>query len=420
MDSLAQKLVAAAAFRECEPAVWEQRFKNLFTGGLLSLRSPPSGELTLQIRPEVAASDPANAATHCLRYLRPALLAGYAAGIDMSAVPAENFCDWLQEYAAAFEVAFATAIFGAGRIRFSLCTDHPRSAEFLQLRGRRALGYPPLALRFDCNTVQNNQPAWKMLVATSHTDQRLSLVPRSFFNHPSRFYATEAGQCVMPCSLFETRAGAAWLNLEIDATCISPGPSLRAQLAHCVRFADNLIDRYRWPLPEQHLDTLLNRRVSFHVVRIGQMLLNNGRDPYSFRTLSWLQRWLETVRRCLSRASTRLALTRGPYPAFGAHDLLASLAPRYGVAEAGRIVRMRSVRNRHIMALSPFAFFPDELCAASGESWLNLLPALCRADAVTMYGDEQRTSLRLGSWSRLLQIAGATVATNSINSQYLR
>ena len=140
----------------------------------------------------------------------------------------------------------------------------------------------------------------------------------------------------MPLSLFETRSGAAWLNLEIDATCVNRGPALRAQLAYCVRFVDNLIDLQRWPLPEQHLDTLLNRRVSFHIVRIGQMILNSGRDPHCFKTLTWLQRWLETVRRCLSRASNRLGITRGFYPAFGAQDLLASLVPRYGVAEAAQ------------------------------------------------------------------------------------
>jgi hypothetical protein len=150
------------------------------------------------------------------------------------------------------------------------------------------------------------------------------------------------------------------------------------------------------------------------------MIINSGRDPNSFRALSWLQRWLETVRRCLTRASNRLALTRGSYPAFGAQDLVASLAPRYGVAEAGRIVRIRSTRNRHVMALSPFAFFPDELCAGASEPWLNLLPALGRADVVTMYGDERRTLLRLGGWLRLLQMAGATVAAGSISSKYIR
>jgi len=407
MDILTQELVAAAAHRERESSVWEQRFKNLLTGGLLSLRSPLDGELTLQVRPEISAADPAAAAAQCFNYLRPALQSGYAAGIDMSAIPAENFCDWLQEYAAVFEVAFATGTFGRGRVRFSLCTAHPCAARFLQLRGRSALGYPPLALSFDCETVQNNSPAWKMLVAISHTDQRLSLVPRRILQPSARFHPAQVGQCVMPLSLFETRSGAAWLNLEIDATCVSHGPALRTQLAHCVRFVDNLIDLHQWPLPEQHLDMLLNRRVSFHVVRIGQMIVNSGRDPGSFRTLRWLQHWLETVRRCLSRASNRLAIARGSYPAFGAHDLLVSLTPRYGVAEAGRIVRMRSARNRHIMALSPFAFFPDALRAGSSESWMNLLPALGRADTVTMSGDERRASLRLGEWSRLLQMAGA-------------
>jgi Ribonucleotide reductase, barrel domain len=408
MDSLTQELVAAAALCERGPSVWEQRFKNLFIGGVLRLRSPPGGELTLQARPEVSAADPATAASHCLRYLQPALQSGYTAGIDMSALPAEDFSDWLQEYATVFEAALASGKFALGCVRFSLSTAHPRVAEFLQLRGRRALGYPPLALRFDCKTLQNSNPAWKLLVATSHIDQRLSLVPRSIFPPSSRFHATEAGQCVMPSSLFETHSGAAWLCLEIDATQVSHGPAIRAQLAHCVRFVDNLIDLHRWPLPQQNLDSLLNRRVSFHLVRIGQMIVNSGRDPNSFRTLRWLQRWLETVRRCLTRGSNRLAIARGSYPAFGAHELLASLAPRYGVAEADRIVRTCSTRNRHIMALSPFAFFPDELCAGASEPWLNLLPALGRADAVTMYGDERRSSLRLGGWSRLLQMAGAT------------
>lgn len=407
MDSPTQELVAAASLCEREPSVWEQRFKNLFIGGLLRLRSSPAGELTLQVRPEISAADPAASASHCRNYLLPALQSGYTAGIDMSAVPAEGFSDWLQEYAAAFEAALASGTFTPGCVRFSLSMAHPRVAEFLQLRGRRALGYPPLALRFDCKTLQNSSPAWKLLVATSHTDQRLSLVPRSLLSASSRFHATEAGQCVMPSSLFETHSGAAWLRLEIDATQVSHGPAIRVQLAHCVRFVDNLIDLHRWPLPQLNLDALLNRRVSFHLVRIGQMVVNSGRDPHSFRTLSWLQRWLETVRRCLTRGSNRLALTRGSYPAFGAHELLGSLAPRYGVAEAGRIVRNRSIRNRHIMALSPFALFPDELCAGASEPWLNLLPALARADAVTMYGDERRVLLRLGGWLRLLQMAGA-------------
>jgi len=407
MDSLTDSELAVAAARlESNSQQWEQRFRNLFKNGFLRVPAAPGAELTLQIRPEYFAADPGVAVAQCLRHLQPALRRGGIACIDLSALPAAEFAAWLQEITTVPGVATDAAPI-EGRLCFSLCIDHPCVSKFLQLRGCRTLGYPRLALRFSPDSIRQNRSAWRAIVATSHNDCRLHLVPGTV--SPDSESRPEKTSCrsVMPFSLFETQPGVAPINLELDAGCARQGAGFRTQLAYCMRFADNLIDLQPWRLPIQHLDALLNRRVNIHIVGIGQMIAKAGDDPADFATLRGLQRWLCMVRRCLARASTRLAEKRGAYPAFGAPELLAGLAPRYGIAEATRLVRARSLRHRYALALSPFSFFPDELQDNQADLWINLLPALACADKITMFGDHRRTSLRLGSWSRVLQMAGA-------------
>lgn len=407
MDSLTHPELAAAAARiESNWQEWEQRFHDLFNDGFLRIPAAPGSELAMQIRPEFFTSDPAAALAHGLRHLEPALRHGSIAGIDLSAIPPAEFSAWLQEIVAVLGGATGGSAV-AERMRFSLCIGHPSVRSFLQLRGCRALGYPQLALRFSRDIVRQNRHAWQAIVATSHNDRRLHLVPGRAPLDKEVSPHKSLCRCVMPLSLFETRPGVAPINLELDASCAKQGAGFRKQLAYSVRFADNLIDLQKWRLPIQQLDALFHRRVNFHVVGIGQMVVNASRDPADFATLRWLQRWLSMLRRSLARASSQLAGKRGAYPAFGGPELLAGLAPRYGIAEANRLVRIRSQRHQHALALSPFSFFPDELQDNQGDLWINLLPALGCADKITMYGDHRRTSLRLGSWSRVLQMAGA-------------
>ena len=60
-----------------------------------------------------------------------------------------------------------------------------------------------------------------------------------------------------------------------------------------------------------------------------------------------------------------------------------------------------------LLALSPFALFPTAPAAQGDEKWLNLIPALACADALTMHGKDVRARLSVTAWGRLLRMSGA-------------
>jgi len=400
-------LARKAAVHERNPDMWERRFRSLLEAGVLTLPAPLGSELALHLRVEDGYLDPARSAKLFLRYLLPVLRTGLSAGIDLSNAASDGFSDWLAEFSSVTGAGLACIKLAAGRLLFSISMDHPGVREFLQLRGRQDLGYPLVAVRFGSDSSCYRSETWNSLTALSHMDERIKLVPAMAARPLSGLHAMEYGQCVMPRGLFEARANTAWMVLEIDATRLTSPAFLRSQLTLCLRFIDNLIDSQEWPTPALRVDALLNRRIALHIVRLGQMVANAGLDPKSFVTLRLLQRWLWFIRRSFIRESNRLAKNRGPFPAFGAADLVASLTPCFGVTEARRQIRNRSMRNRHMFALSPFTVFPDETGGENDESWLHLLPALGCADTLSMYGNDTRKRLRLNAWARMLQMTGA-------------
>jgi hypothetical protein len=205
----------------------------------------------------------------------------------------------------------------------------------------------------------------------------------------------------------EVATDTAWLMLTIDATALAAPGKLRCQLADCLRFADNLIDEVPWSRPTLQLDALLNRRVGIQIVRLGEYLKLQGLVPGQMATFVHLKRWLRFVRHCIVRESAALARGRGPFPELGADQLIAELAPRYGVQNAHQLVRNRFLRHRHLLAISPYALFPDEPDPARDEASIDLLPAIRVADAITMYGPDVRSRLSLEAWRKLLEMTGA-------------
>lgn len=405
-------LAARAAAAEACDGSWEARFRQLFSSGILTMRLPPGKEIALPVASCAQPEDLLAAVSSFVHQLTPALLSGCMVGVDLSQVGTDYFDEWLAEFTSAIGGLWCAEQRPQGVLTLSLCIDHPKLLRFLQLRGCRELGCPRVAVRFD-TSVRYSKRAWQMLIELSHTDERVILLPVMAVRPLSGLHASERGQCVMPVGLFEAPASSAWIMLELNAARLAPPPLLRQQLATCLRFADNLIDVQDWPQPRLRMDALLNRRIALHLVGIGQLVADAGLDPASFSTLQQVQRWLVFVRKCFVRESRLLARNRGPFPAFGADELVASLAPRYGVADANRLVRNRSLRHRHLLALSPFAVFPDSPDVAADEHALSLLPAISCADILTMYGKDMRRRMRLGSWSRLLQMTGALAASGS-------
>jgi hypothetical protein len=403
-------LAERAAKLESCPEQWEPHFRNLLQAGILKTCTPLGSEFTLHIHKNSGYVDSTLMATKCLYYLVPTLRSGCSAAIDLSNIAADGFAAWLGEFSEAIALGLAGVDFTAGRLMFSICINHPGVLTLLQLRGQQELGYPNVAVRLGSDPDNYRGEVWKALITLSHHDERIKLVPAMAAQPLSGLHATEPGQCVMPGGLFEVRANTAWIILEIDATRLTSPAFLRSQLALCLRFADNLIDVQQWPVPALRLDALLNRRVALHIGRLGQRVADGGLNPLNFGTLQQLQRWLWLVRRIFIQESNRLARDRGPFPAFGAPELIAGLTPHYGVADASCLIRKRSMRHRHLLALSPYSLFPDKPGFEVDESWMNLMPAIGCADTLSMFGTDMRKRLRLNAWSRMLQLTGAMAA----------
>jgi hypothetical protein len=415
VETTLRDLPGHAARCERDVKLWEPRFRELMDSGLLRAVTWPGAELTLRVQPDRNERTAGRSLLKRLEQLLPGLPDGCQIGLDFSAVEAADFAVWLQEFIAALILLHDRNRQRQCQWLFSLQDAHPGLHELLSVRSRQELGFPRIAVRVTTEGLRQKDDTCRSLLELSHRDARVHLVPAGALRPLSSLHAAERGQCVMPASLFEVRAGSAWIVLELDATRLTELATLRTRLRWCLRLADNLIDLQQWPDPRLRLDALLNRRIAIHVVRIGQMLSMQGLSPGRFSSLQKLERWLACMRKCFIRESHQLAADRGPFPAFGAQELVAHLAPHYGVADASRLVRNRSMRHRHLLALSPFSVFPDPAADTFGDDWINLVPAISCADALSMYGADIRSQLRLSTWARLVQM---TVALAGASANY--
>jgi hypothetical protein len=321
--------------------------------------------------------------------LLPALQSGCAVNLDLSDLPERDASLWHQLMAMLQEAREESE----GLLSVSVTAAHPESEWFCS--------QPLTSSRKDvCIQIRYGR--------------QVQPVPASAVRPLSSLHSKEKGQVIMPLGQFDVPARSAWLTLEIDALHLGNPAQLRLALGRCLRFADNLIDMIDWPQPSLRLDALLNRRVAVHLKNIGDRVLADGLDPASPVTFGRLRRWLQFVRACFVHESMLLARRRGPFPELRSGDLFASLAPRYNVAEARRLLRNRLLRHRHLLAFSPLSVIPRVDACEQPAEWIGLIPAIGCADAITMRGADIRHRLTIKQWERLLQLTGA-VATNAVS-----
>ncbi len=408
-------LICRATARESDRSRWEDCFAELLQSGLLALPAPPGREFGLSVG-RYPLTDDCGVARLCRQVVFPALREGCSMTLDMSSAADEEFCReqceqrlslWqhhLRAYTAVQECA-------PGAIGVSLPLEQLRGGHHA-LRCAKALlrGSTRVAVRYDLATITADPDNWAALVQRSHGDTLIQPVPASAVRPLSALHSAEKGQAVMPGSLFDARSLSAWLTIDLDVRRLRGPLSLRRSLASSLRFADNLIDVIDWSLPALRLDALLNRRVAVRLTHIGDLLVDRGLRPHHPDAFRRLQRWLRFIRACFVHESMLLARRRGPFPELGAGELVASLTPRYGVADANRLVRNRMLRHRHLLALSPLSLFPDATHPGSAAAWIGLVPAIGCADAVAMHGPDVRTRLQPEEWGRLLQLTAAVAS----------
>lgn len=187
-------------------------------------------------------------------------------------------------------------------------------------------------------------------------------------------------------------AGSAWLTLKLhlcrfaDATGELRMALLQDALARGLAFADQLFDRLRWSTREEQRDAVHNRRIAFCIDGIGDLVRLRGDDPSDFRCLRKLDQLLAMLHDTLWRASAQLARQRGALPA-----LSTRMPARRGACHDPRwqqrwrdALAEHAVRHRNLLVLSPCTLLPQ--CGADARAYVDLLPLLAHADAVSFAG----------------------------------
>jgi len=192
---------------------------------------------------------------------------------------------------------------------------------------------------------------------------------------------------VIPGLGLQVPIGSSWVAVEVnvsdfadDTGTLDPA-RLEQTLEGAVAQADEMHTRTRWPTAQMRHDAWLNRRLAICVTGIGTLLRRRDCDPGRFATLNEMNELLHRIRCVLFAATRELASRDGNLPALEQAD------PGRHVA-GGKIgdgwtrlwrqaLMTAAVRNRNLLAVSPWSIFPPgraELCYA------NLLPLLRFAD----------------------------------------
>lgn len=91
---------------------------------------------------------------------------------------------------------------------------------------------------------------------------------------------------------------------------------LAALVRTAVRMLDNVIDRSRYPLPQQEQEAKDKRRIGLGITGLADALLFCGHTYGSAEAVGETRRWLSIIKREAYRASALLAEEKGPFPLY--------------------------------------------------------------------------------------------------------
>jgi hypothetical protein len=222
---------------------------------------------------------------------------------------------------------------------------------------------------------------------------------------------------VLPDSGLVVPAGSAWqcVSLPLAPLCDQRGEiantTLQRVACDAVRFADDRIDRYRWPDETRQADAERNRRVAFILTGIGDFALRQKLDPRDFGALRHLSDVVGEIRDVLHRASGRLAAERGAVLS------LDDAGPHAGWLDGSvgktwfrhfEEARSRSlIRHRNLLAMSPYSVLPAG--SPPPPAFADLLPLIGQADAWCFSGAPSFTGWNPGQYRDFHRRARAVI-----------
>lgn len=130
-----------------------------------------------------------------------------------------------------------------------------------------------------------------------------------------------------------------------------------AQLAEdipwIVRAMDNIVDRARYPLPEQEAEARSKRRMGIGVTGMANAIEALGHPYGSAEYLRVQDEVLSLINRCCYRASALLAADRGSFPMYDAEQYLGGQFVQTLDDETYDMIRHHGIRNSHLTSIAP-------------------------------------------------------------------
>jgi len=127
---------------------------------------------------------------------------------------------------------------------------------------------------------------------------------------------------------------------------------LRADIPHVVRAMDNVVDRARYPLPQQQEEAINKRRMGLGVTGLANAGEALGFPYGSDAFLVWMEEVLKTIAVESYRASAHLAAEKGAFPLYDERYLDAPFI-RGLPGDVQKLIRQNGIRNSHLTSIAP-------------------------------------------------------------------
>jgi hypothetical protein len=253
-----------------------------------------------------------------------------------------------------------------------------------RIRGE-ILGVGPLYLKLP--TYATPKEFWGQLWRM-RSNNMLRLVYSPFVLSQTRLLPDEAATAVIPGVGIQAPQGTSWVTADVDLVRFADegGTLDLARLDHAVTQAAELCNDVhsttRWPTAQMRHDAWLNRRLAINITGIGKLLGIRGTDPGEFAALDEMSQLLRRIRHVLFALTRELAVSDGNVPALEQANP-GRLVPGGHIGEGWarrwqQALEVAAVRNRNLLAISPWSIFPPEY---ADPRYANLLPLLRFADA---------------------------------------
>lgn len=128
---------------------------------------------------------------------------------------------------------------------------------------------------------------------------------------------------------------------------------LVSDVPHVVRAMDNVIDRTKYPLPEQEAEAKSKRRMGLGITGLANALTLCGHRYGSDTAVRFTRKIMRTITYELYRASIELAKEKGPFKLFEADKYIESGFISRLPDDIRAAIREHGIRNSHLTSIAP-------------------------------------------------------------------